>query len=402
MAGETEPSLDLKADQRARLITGSGRESHFWMILISVIFMMLFFTGIGYIGVEMFRGEPPALPQANVKAPPPGPSRFLAVYEALRIAPLDASLETDINLRRALANLQLEKCDKSAIYAAAQALAKEQQQRVAATMLEGFSAECSNGLEELRAAADFYYQVSDNQKALSLTTALVRDHPDRDDFWYIHAKIQAALRMYDDALVSFTKTISLHHPQAALGEWVFTEMAETYAALHRYCDAMQPIVNWASLDPPSRSNPRTDALIENYRRLGNCRPDASGGETFRTSGGTVRIRAEINGTPGTFIVDTGASVVYVDEKFAKKAGLAFEDSKAGTTLTANGNVEVKFATSQSVKAGRAEADHVLISVGKHSVGDGIDGLLGMSFLSRFEVAIRPGAIQISSRATKNN
>jgi clan AA aspartic protease (TIGR02281 family) len=208
--------------------------------------------------------------------------------------------------------------------------------------------------------------------------------------------------MYDDALVSFTKTISLHHPQATLGEWVFTEMADTYAALHRYCDAMQPIVNWVALDPPSRSNPRTDALIENYRHLGNCRPDSSGGETFRTSGGPVRIRTEVNGVTGTFIVDTGASFVYVDETFAKKAGLAFENSKPGTTLTANGNVEVKYATAQSVKAGHAEADHIIISIGKHSVGDGIDGLLGMSFLSRFDVVIRPGAIQISSRNTKPN
>jgi len=32
------------------------------------------------------------------------------------------------------------------------------------------------------------------------------------------------------------------------------------------------------------------------------------------------------------------------------------------------------------------------------LGGALDGLLGMSFLSRFDIAIKPGAIQISSRA----
>jgi hypothetical protein len=43
---------------------------------------------------------------------------------------------------------------------------------------------------------------------------------------------------------------------------------------------------------------------------------------------------------------------------------------------------------------------VVQSDAKAAYGDGVDGLLGMSFLSHFNVSINTQAVRISSRKTK--
>ena len=53
--------------------------------------------------------------------------------------------------------------------------------------------------------------------------------------------------------------------------------------------------------------------------------------------------------------------------------------------------------------GRLEAANVPVAVQKaddKSYGNGVDGLLGMSFLSRFEVQMAAGSIEVRTRRPK--
>jgi clan AA aspartic protease (TIGR02281 family) len=108
-------------------------------------------------------------------------------------------------------------------------------------------------------------------------------------------------------------------------------------------------------------------------------------------------KVEINGVEGTFIVDTGASFVTLTRAFAGKVKPQMLKSDAVEMQTANGRTSATLATVESVKVAGLYASAVPAIVASKSLGDGVDGLLGMSFLSRFTVVIRDRDIQLKAK-----
>ena len=93
------------------------------------------------------------------------------------------------------------------------------------------------------------------------------------------------------------------------------------------------------------------------------------------------------------IVDTGASLCVVSGPLAERLGL-----QPGRTLvplqTANGAVNAPLVRIPSVRVGEAEVDDFVAAV--TSIGP-IDGLLGNSFLGRFDVSVDVGRRMLTLR-----
>jgi len=124
----------------------------------------------------------------------------------------------------------------------------------------------------------------------------------------------------------------------------------------------------------------------------------SGSDTFpRTADSTIQVRVDVNGTTGTFILDTGASFVTVTSNFALRSKVDVSQQTI-QTQTANGVLENLLGRAASVRVGRAEAADVAILVQDRSLGRGIDGLLGMSFLSRFDLSIAKREWKLSPKS----
>jgi predicted aspartyl protease len=70
--------------------------------------------------------------------------------------------------------------------------------------------------------------------------------------------------------------------------------------------------------------------------------------------------------------------------------------------TANGVTDGKRGHAATVQVRSLQAKDVVVAVqsGQSSFGEGVDGLLGMSFLSRFKVSIDTESVRISSRNAK--
>lgn len=92
----------------------------------------------------------------------------------------------------------------------------------------------------------------------------------------------------------------------------------------------------------------------------------------------------VNGKPVNFMVDTGASLVTVSEKFSRTA-----DISAGVPTvfkTANGDLRGRIVSDVPVALGPVSVSGVRIGVGL--VGDNANNaLLGQSFLSKFEIVL---------------
>lgn len=116
-------------------------------------------------------------------------------------------------------------------------------------------------------------------------------------------------------------------------------------------------------------------------------------------GQVVIVRASVNGVEGDFLIDTGASTVALSNEFAAKAKVQYERSRTRETQTANGTTHMHPARAASVRLGSLEVNDVDISVKPEgSAGYGrIDGLLGMSFLSRFTFHFGETEVRLSKR-----
>ncbi len=103
--------------------------------------------------------------------------------------------------------------------------------------------------------------------------------------------------------------------------------------------------------------------------------DAYGG--FRTPG-------SINGHLVSFLIDTGASSVAMNETVARKLGIDFRYSGTPSTVTtASGVVSAYSIKLASVKVGEIELRNIRATVLEG--GYPVEVLLGMSFLSRLEL-----------------
>lgn len=88
----------------------------------------------------------------------------------------------------------------------------------------------------------------------------------------------------------------------------------------------------------------------------------------------------INGEPVTFMLDTGATMVSVPEKPAKK--LALHKGPVMQVMTANGAIPVYATILDEVQLGGITLTEVRASINTYMEGDEI--LLGMSFLKQLD------------------
>lgn len=111
----------------------------------------------------------------------------------------------------------------------------------------------------------------------------------------------------------------------------------------------------------------------------------------QTPEGTWTLQVSINGTRGRFLLDTGASISFVSDQFAKKAkvGLTQERRPINTT---NGRIEAAIAVANSMMVGNLEKKDALLAVinfeNFNSPGiTHLDGILGLDFWGNFLIEI---------------
>src|ERR1700730_10898840 len=103
-----------------------------------------------------------------------------------------------------------------------------------------------------------------------------------------------------------------------------------YAAVGRYCDAVTPIETYISFNPVENQSTQLTRLIAEYAEKGNCDAHYATGTArvarmpFPGMVGVTTVVAAINGVPGNFLLDTGATYVAVTTAFAVKAKLSME------------------------------------------------------------------------------
>jgi clan AA aspartic protease (TIGR02281 family) len=324
---------------------------------------------------------------------------FSALYQKYGMPPLDAAATSDRKLSSELAMLQKEPCDKQAIFQASIALENSGATRGSAEMLKGFAGVCPDSDGELYHASELYYLLGDYDMAVKLSSDIIDEKPDAQDPYFVRAKAEQGQKQYAAAIEDYATLIRLVSDTKSIVSEVFTRMSDSYERLGRPCEAIGPLQTYIALDSQVRSTPPLLRRVAALAAEGDCTLSYARG-TARVplrSNGVSTIKVEVDGVEGTFVVDTGASFMTLSRRFAGQAKPQMLTTGSVRMQTANGTFSATLATLNSVKLAGLSASAVPAIVASNSLGDNIDGLLGMSFLSRFTIIIRNHEMQLSAK-----
>ncbi len=140
---------------------------------------------------------------------------------------------------------------------------------------------------------------------------------------------------------------------------------------------------------PGQKDENSQAIERKYERYGPSEIPISVSKGSKSAS----VEAVLNGAVKADLdIDTGASVVVLSRKIGDALGAALEDNKKDIItlhLAGGKNVDAKVIMLEKVKVGDAEAKDVMAAVLLEDNADKNvkDGLLGMSFLNRFNVKI---------------
>jgi aspartyl protease family protein len=330
---------------------------------------------------------------------------FAEVYKKLGFS-LPQNIAKDPLVWMRLDELKREPCDQRSVSDLADLLAKLGYRRQSAEGLYNFVRNCGAPLNALHRSIDTFLKLSDYPKATEVADEFIRRAPANHDAHYLRGVALEGLGDYKRALIDYADSIELFNTdRRELSSSVFLRMANAYARLGQFCEAATPIYAWMAIDPVGRDTSRIQKIVRDYEAQGNCAVSKeSHKERYALNGQrVVTVKAEINGVRGNFILDTGASYLSIKSDFADRAKISYADGGDITLATANGTAKGKLSKADKVLLGKLQATNVPVVVQKtdgKSYGAGIDGLLGMSFLSRFEMQLAGGYIEIRTRRWK--
>lgn len=330
------------------------------------------------------------------------PDETAGMIEELHLSKVSTSDLLNQKIQDSLLRLKNESCNRDAMSTLGGELIRAGYHREAANVLIHFSDACGNVDGFLSAALDNLLALSDYKEAMKVANRLIESHSTSPQLYFSRGQIFESTKQYSQALSDYMETFALTQNIAIMSRGVFFRTADMNAKLGRYCEAMDTIRMWMSGPPDRQDDVQAKEILTQYSAKKNCPSTyASGKDTFtRQSGKTILVHAMINGIDGTFVVDTGASDVALTPAFAKRAHISLEKAKKIKFQTANGINEGLQTKASSIRVGKVQASDVTVSVTageSPSFGRGIDGLLGQSFLSRFEVSFTSNHWSITQR-----
>jgi clan AA aspartic protease (TIGR02281 family) len=303
-------------------------------------------------------------------------------------------------VREPLEQLGRESCDQDAIQHLARGLEQVGYRREAAVALVSFSSQCGGYAEGLRSAINIVLKLSDFALAEAIAADLIKLEPYGDNGYFLRALARDGKKSWKGAIDDYVTAIELFGNKDRISSVGYYNMARDYEKLGQFCDAMLSIERWVSLDPSRHDTSQTRAIVADYAAKGACAAATTGGaETFPIArpGHVVEVPVTVNGVRATFVLDTGASFVVLKDSFARKAHIDLDESTSVHLLTANGAVEGKRGRASTIQLRSLKATDVPIVVeSDKAAAYHADGLLGLSFLSRFNVSIDGRSVRVAT------
>ncbi len=277
--------------------------------------------------------------------------------------------------------LQKEPCDAAAAIEVAELLIDAGVSREVLPMATAYRVRCGRQEQLLWKEYGAAKRTGNWEKAIAVTTDLIEHNPADKDYWWWRGIVYEQREELDKALADYKQTLAIRPDISSIP----FNVADVYERLKRPCDAALAIEQFIYWHPQSQGETGLELRLQRLYREGRCEEAARGAAELHFAPGSHAIFASamVNGKRGRFIVDTGASLVTISREFAEKARVAAPAGPSIRVSTANGAALARLTRLDSLALQGAIADGVEAAV-IDGLPDDIDGLLGLSFLARFD------------------
>lgn len=276
-----------------------------------------------------------------------------------------------------------ELCDRLGVLKRCNDMIVEDNARSCLNLSDRFFESCGDYDQLHRYRNSAARRLSEWKIALDSANKLIELYPFSADSRFIRAGTNNDMGDYRAAITDYEQTLALmpaeiHAP---------FELVNLYQRLGQPCLGISPLEQFSYYHPDSSDN--SENILNSLYRNPICSDMQGNGKAkiqVSKNGNAIKSKVTINGKYiGNFIVDTGASFVVLSKGFADRMKLSYLGWPKMISQTANGITEGHHGFIDAVSVQGVEAKHI-----EAFVVDGIgtiDGLLGLSFLSRFKIEI---------------
>ena len=326
--------------------------------------------------------------------------------EAIKLDPKSAELnyrlsqalyfsdKTAASLGKLAIAASLEPNNKTYLLAYANALKNSGEHNAEAqTQFEKYLKLFPNDVPARYEAARTAEKAGDFKRAEQLYLDCCRRDPHKDGDWIAAARVE---RLQDDNAVAFQTLLKglEANPNSA---FIHRDLGDTYADRHQKAEATREFKRAAQLRPAM-----ADAMTAKLEQLNG---------TTEAQVCLVRLTKRINSMivevvinekyRGHFVVDSGADVCVIKPEIARAAGIDLSHSRTVQFGSSSGVGVAKLTKIKTLRVGDVREHDVDVFVNDMPVES--DGLLGMSFLNRFNFSLNPtkGVLELSKKSPAN-
>jgi aspartyl protease family protein len=312
-------------------------------------------------------------------------------------APYDYG-ESAGEVRRLEGLLDKEPCDRRKIIQLAEAMLRAGDGRGTLHRADAFFQRCGDHPRLRWLTYEAHKQLSEWTEAAAEATRLIDADPYDADFRGWRGLAYEEKGDLDRAAEDYRQALVLKPRLSDLP----LNLAGIYERQGKPCDAILPLSQAVFHHPEAANVMALKGRIEDLGARPECAWTIGEGRAQirrRPGEGLLLAKVRINDREGgTFIVDTGATLVALSRALADKLGIDTRDAPRLLAQTANGPSTALAVTLdkielQGVKAARVPAA-IVDGLGR------VEGLLGMSFLSRFDLKQQDGQLEITARPTR--
>ena len=300
-------------------------------------------------------------------------------------------------LAQLLGALAREPCDRRKIIELAELLYRQGDARGAVSRADAFMAKCGD-LPRLRwVTYAAYKQLSEWDRAAGEASKLIDSDPYDADYRGWRGLVYEQTGDFGRAAEDYKQALVLRPQLSDLP----LNLAKVYEKLGRRCDSIEPLLQLVFYNSRATNIGAVEARIDALTTSEECSLIAGRGNAqLRLSSDQPVMTApvRINGRfAGNFIVDTGATLVVLSRATAERLGVDLNRAPSLLAQTANGVGRGSAIMLDRVEVQGARTERVT-AVAVDGLGK-LDGLLGMSFLSRFDLHRSRNVLELSPRHT---
>jgi aspartyl protease family protein len=263
---------------------------------------------------------------------------------------------------------------------------------------EQTAAKCGANEELLAAVFAAQLRSSDFVAAERTADQLILEYPADPSVFGWRAEAREKRGNFAGAHADMRTALSFFLDPSDVALSVYYRLARLAAKTGHPCEAVVTLRDYIAFGPENRRTQQLTTLMTGWQSEGSCAPLSGTGSAllrFDPNATAIIVSVEINGVPARMIVDTGATRTTLSKQLASRAGI--EPSGGAIVTTPMGKTWLPGGRADHISLGAARLRDVPVFIHTSddgSFGEGVDGLLGLSFLGNFHVQFSGGALEL--------